>query len=250
MALQNSPKKVLILIPTYNERENIESLLQEIFRLSFPVELSVLVVDDNSPDGTGELARRLAEKEPRLRVLIRTKRRGRGAAGIDGFREALRWGADYIIEMDGDFSHQPRFIPGLLDSARQFDVVIGSRFVPGGQDRERSLLRRFITFLVRSFIRRYFRLPFRDVSSGFRCFRARVLEAADLDGLISVGPSLVLEILLKAWRLGFRITEVPIIFADRKKGQTKLSLTTLLETLLMAIRFKRIYGSSRPEPHR
>ncbi|MGQ9672002.1 MAG: polyprenol monophosphomannose synthase [Candidatus Aminicenantales bacterium] len=250
MALQNSPKKVLILIPTYNERENIESLLQEIFRLSLPAELSVLVVDDNSPDGTGELARRLAEREPRLRVLIRTKRRGRGAAGIDGFREALRWGADYIIEMDGDFSHQPRFIPALLDSARQFDVVIGSRFVPGGQDRERSLLRRFITFLVRSFIRRYFRLPFRDVSSGFRCFRARVLEAADLDELISVGPSLVLEILLKAWRLGFRITEVPIIFADRKKGQTKLSLTTLLETLLMAIRFKRIYGSSRPEPDR
>ncbi|MBM3285690.1 MAG: glycosyltransferase, partial [Candidatus Aminicenantes bacterium] len=122
-------KKLAVLIPTYNERENIEELVREILALPLEWELSVLVVDDNSPDGTGDVVRRLAEEEPRVRVMIRTKRRGRGAAGIDGFREALNLSADYVIEMDGDFSHQPRFIPFLLENARRFDLVIGSRFV-------------------------------------------------------------------------------------------------------------------------
>ena len=237
-------KKLVVLIPTYNERENVEELVREILALPLELELSVLVVDDNSPDGTGKVVRRLAERDARVRLLIRTKRRGRGAAGIDGFKEALNLGADYTIEMDGDFSHQPRFIPALLENARQFDLVIGSRFVPGGGDAERSAVRRFITFLVRNFIRRYFRLPVKDVSSGFRCFRRCVLEEVDLDDLISVGPSLVLEILYKASLAGFSIGEVPIVFADRKKGKTKLTLLTLLETLVMAMKFKKMYGRS------
>jgi dolichol-phosphate mannosyltransferase len=243
-------KKLVVLIPTYNERENIEDLVQEVLALPVEADLSVLVIDDNSPDGTGEIAARLAEQDPRLRVLIRLKRRGRGAAGIDGFKEALKLGADYTIEMDGDLSHQPRFIPLLLDQAKRFDLVIGSRFVPGGQDAERSFVRRFITFLVRNFIRRYFHLPVRDVSSGFRCFRRRVLEEVDLDNLISVGPSLVLEILYKASLAGFSIREVPIVFADRKKGKTKLTLLTLLKTLVTIMKFKKLHCPPEPSSGR
>lgn len=246
MAENISPKRLVVLIPTYNERENIGSLVQEILDLSLPVDLTVLVVDDNSPDGTAEVVRQLAEKEHRLQLLVRKKRRGRGAAGIDGFKEALRLGADYILEMDGDFSHQPRFLRALLDGMEKSDIVIGSRFVHGGRDVERSFVRRFLTSLVRSFIRRYYRLPVRDVTSGFRCFRRSVLEAVDMDDLISVGPSLVLEILYKAWLDGFPITEVPIVFSERKKGRTKLTLLTLLETLLMVFIFKRRYGSPPP----
>jgi dolichol-phosphate mannosyltransferase len=243
-------KKLVVLIPTYNERENIEELIREVLALPLELDLSVLVVDDNSPDGTGDVACCLAEQDPRLRVLIRLKRRGRGAAGIDGFKEALNLGADYVIEMDGDLSHQPRFIPLLLESAQTFDLVIGSRFVPGGQDDERSFIRRFITLLVRNFIRRCFHLPVRDVSSGFRCFRRRVLEEVDLDDLISVGPSLVLEVLYKAFLAGFSIGEVPIVFAERKKGKTKLTLLTLLKTLVMVMKFKRLYGLPEPRSGR
>lgn len=243
-------KKLVVLIPTYNEGENIEELVREVLALPLELDLAVLVVDDNSPDGTGDVVRRLAEHDPRLRVLIRLKRRGRGAAGIDGFKEALSLGADYVIEMDGDLSHQPRFIPLLLESAQTFDLVIGSRFVPGGRDTERSFVRRFITLLVRNFIRRNFHLPVRDVSSGFRCFRRRVLEEVDLDDLISVGPSLVLEVLYKASLAGFSIAEVPIVFADRKKGKTKLTLLTLLETFVMVTKFKRLYGLPKPSSGR
>jgi len=238
-------KRIVVLIPTYNERENIETLVQDVLNLSLPADLLVLVVDDNSPDGTGELLQDMAKKEPRLKVLIRRERRGRGAAGIHGFKEALRLGADYIIEMDGNLSHSPSFIPLLLENARQFDVVIGSRFVPGGQDTERSLTRRFITLLVRNFVRFFFHLPVRDVSSGFRCFKRCALEEVGLDDLISVGPSLVLEILYKIFLGGFSIGEVPIVFTDRKKGKTKLTPFVLLETLFMVVKFKRRYSGSR-----
>ena len=237
-------KKIVVMIPTYNEGGNIEALVQEILALPLEHDLSILVVDDNSPDGTGELAARLAEKDARVSVLIRKKRRGRGAAGIEGFKKSLSLRPDYVIEMDGDGSHQPRFIPALLEQAREDDLVIGSRFVKGGKDADRSLLRRLITLLARNFIRRQFHLPVRDVSSGFRCFRREVLEKIGLDDLISAGPSVVLEILYKAYLLNFKITEVPIIFVDRKKGKTKLTMLTLLETLLMTFKFKRIYQAS------
>jgi dolichol-phosphate mannosyltransferase len=211
-------------------------------------DLSILVVDDNSPDRTGELVTRLAEKDTRVNVLIRKKRRGRGAAGIEGFKKSLSSEPDYVIEMDGDGSHQPRFIPALLEQARQDHLVIGSRFVKGGQDADRPLFRRFITFLVRNFIRRQFHLPVQDVSSGFRCFRREVLEKIALDDLISTGPSVVLEILYKAHLLNFKIAEVPITFVDRKKGKTKLTMLKLFETLLMTFKFKRIYQASIPKP--
>ncbi len=234
-------KKVVVMIPTYNERENIVDLIQEILALEFDGSVSILIADDNSPDGTGELVQQLALKDERIHILIRMKKRGRGAGGIDGFKEALKLHPDYIIEMDGDFSHQPKFIPDLLAAAEEYDLVIGSRFVKGGKDQDRNIIRRFITYLARNFIRRQFHIPVRDVSSGFRCFKREVLEAVDLDDCISVNPSIVLEILYKAHLLGFAMTEVPIEFIDRTRGKTKLNFVILLDTLLMALMFKKRY---------
>jgi len=234
--------KIVVMIPTYNEAENIQALIREILTLPLSGDLNVLVVDDNSPDGTGELAQKTAAGDPRVHLLVRKKKRGRGAAGIDGFKAALALGADFVVEMDGDFSHQPRFIPPLLAEMARCDVAIGSRFVRGGADSDRSLVRRAITWLVRRFIRRRFRTPVRDVSSGFRCFRRNVLERLDLDDLLSTGPSIVLEILYKLNLMDASIHEQPIIFVDRKRGRTKLSGLTLMETLLMALKFRKIYG--------
>lgn len=234
-------KRVVAMVPTYNEAENIGDLIRGILALETHDDLQVLVADDNSPDGTWRVVEDLARSDPRVHLLRRMKRRGRGTGGIDGFKAALELGADLVVEMDGDFSHQPKFIPELVAAATRYDLVLGSRFVPGGRDADRGLLRRLITFGVRKFIRRTFRVPVKDVSSGFRCFRREVLEALDFDDLLSTGPSVVLETLYKAHLLGFRIGEVPIVFVDRTRGKTKLNARTLVETLVMALKFKRLY---------
>jgi dolichol-phosphate mannosyltransferase len=238
--------RLVIMIPTYNERENISGLIRDILELPIENELAVLVVDDSSPDGTADLAAEIGRRDPRVHVIVRREARGRGLAGIEGFRSSLDLGADFIIEMDGDGSHQPAFIRPLLEGARRADLVLGSRFVAGGRDADRPPIRRLITFLVRCFIRGYFRIPVNDVSSGFRCFRRVVLEKIDLDSLVSTGPSIVLEVLYKAFRLGFAIGEVPIVFIDRKKGRTKLSGLTLWKTLLMALKIKNRYKHLEP----
>lgn len=239
----NNPheRKAVVMIPTYNERENIADLIKEILALNVDVDLSVLVADDNSPDGTGKLVQQMAEGDDRIHALIRTKRRGRGAGGIDGFKEVLKLSPEFVVEMDGDFSHQPKFIPKLLQACEDYDLVIGSRFVKGGKDQDRNLVRRIITFLVRGFIRRKFGISVRDVSSGFRCFKRTVLDEIDLDDLISVNPSIVLEILYKAHLMEFTMKEIPIEFFDRRKGETKLNFLILLETLIMALLFKKRY---------
>jgi dolichol-phosphate mannosyltransferase len=234
--------KVVVMIPTYNERENIGPLIGEILALPLEQEIAVLVVDDDSPDGTAAAAAEIARHDPRLDLLVRRGRRGRGLAGIAGFKRALALGADHVIEMDGDGSHQPRFIPSLLAEAQRHDLVLGSRFVAGGRDADRPLARKFATFLARRFLRRLFGLAVHDVSSGFRCFRRELLEKIDLDSLVSSGPSIVLEVLYKAFRLGFSITEVPIVFIDRRKGRTKLTGRTLGKTFLMSLKIKKMYG--------
>jgi len=270
--------RLVAMVPTYNEAGNIEALVKELLALAVPADVHVLVADDNSPDGTGRLVQALAAADPRVHALIRTKRRGRGAAGIDGFKAALAIGAEYVVEMDGDFSHQPRFIPALFAAAAGYsvgkaylvdsaakgglviadvadgadnpvvaDAVIGSRFVPGGSDSDRSVVRRAITWCVRRFIRRKFRTSVRDVSSGFRLFRRGILERIDLDDLISVGPSIVLEILYKLELLRANVVEVPIEFVDRRAGTTKLGALTLFETLLMAVKFPKFYGPVPPK---
>lgn len=236
---------VVAVIPTYNEKDNIGEVIEAILGLRLRYDLKVLVVDDNSPDGTSEIVQKWARQDERVELLLRKKRRGRGAAGIDGFRRALALGADFVVEMDGDLSHQPCYITQLVDACQIYDLVLGSRFVHGGKDANRSPLRKFITFFVRNFIRSRFGISVRDASSGYRCFRRKVLEAVDLDDLISVGPSVVLEVLYKAHLLGFSIGEIPITFFDREKGRTKLNFLTLVETLVMVIKFKRYYSGLR-----
>lgn len=237
---------LVIMIPTYNERENIGQLIQDVLALSLVQDLVILVVDDDSPDGTAEVVAEIARDDVRVQIISRQEARGRGLAGIEGFKRALDLGANTIIEMDGDGSHLPSHIPSLLEGVFENDLVLGSRFVAGGKDADRSSFRRLITFLVRRFIRRLFGIPAEDVSSGFRCFRREVLERIGLDSLMSTGPSIVLEILYKAHRLGFTIGEVPIVFVDRTKGRTKLTPLTLWKTLLMSLRIKRKYQHLGP----
>ncbi|MFN3531182.1 MAG: polyprenol monophosphomannose synthase [Candidatus Brocadia sp.] len=231
--------KTYVMIPTYNERENIGNLIQEILNLNVP-DLHILVVDDNSPDGTSEVVRNLSVKHPEVELLLRTTGRGRGVAGIAGFKYALDRGADSVIEMDADFSHHPKYIPQLLEALHDADMVIGSRFVSGGKDVNRGITRRIITLLAGIYVRILLGLKIKDVSSGYRCFRRKVLEAIGLDSMISTGPSIVSEVFYRAHLKGFSIKEIPIEFEDRIHGQTKLNYKILIKTLLMVLKFKRL----------
>ncbi|MBI5050228.1 MAG: polyprenol monophosphomannose synthase [Nitrospirae bacterium] len=230
--------KTIVMIPTYNERENIKPLMEQILRLDNNIE--TLVVDDNSPDGTWRIVQEISEREPRVHLLHREKKKGRGTAGIDGLRYAIEKGADYIVEMDADFSHNPKYIPEILRAMEKYDVAIGSRFIDGGKDKDRGLLRRLITKLAGMYVRILLAVKIKDVSSGFRCFRRQVLEKIDLDDMVSGGPSIVLELLYKITLNGFRIKEVPIIFEDRRQGRTKLDWITLLETMVMVLRLRKM----------
>jgi dolichol-phosphate mannosyltransferase len=239
-------EKATIIIPTYNEKENIKELIFEILALPMDYDLTLLIVDDNSPDGTGEIVEEISKDENRVQLLLRKKRRGRGAAAVDAFKIALQSEADYMIEMDADFSHQPHYIPHLLEAAQTYHLVLGSRYIEGGRDADRSLVRQVITFFARNFVRRQLNVRVKDPTTGYRCFRRELLEKIDLEDLISVGPSLIEETLYKTSLMNFPIGEVPIIFVDRKKGKTKLDLVTLLETLIMVMKFKKIYPKSNP----
>ena len=231
--------KTCITIPTYNEAENIVDLLTEIRQIVPDAE--ILVIDDDSPDQTGHIAAQMGENDPKIHALIRTKERGRGSAGRDGFLWALRHGAERIVEMDADFSHHPRYLPAILEAAEQFDVVLGSRYVAGGKEVGRPASRQWITKFAGAFLRRALGVAVKDPSSGFRCWNRKVLEALDLVNLSSTGPSIVSELLFKARLKGFSIGEVPIVFEDRVKGDSKLDSKTLFRTLGMVFRLKTMH---------
>lgn len=236
---------VYAMIPTYNEAENIVPLINDILSRD-PERMRVVVVDDDSPDGTAGLVRDFAARDARVHLLLRTKRRGRGSAGIDGFAWCLdREDAEMVVEMDADFSHQPKYIPDLIQAAQQADVVLGSRFVSGGSDADRGPLRRLITQLAGIYTRRMLGITVRDTSSGFRLFHRRVLEAIDLDNMLSHGPSIVAEVLFKSIRKGFSVAETPIAFIDRTRGSTKLDYVTLLEVLVMILRLRQMARAGR-----
>jgi dolichol-phosphate mannosyltransferase len=228
------------MIPTFNESENIQPLIREILNVDSSIE--VLVIDDDSPDGTAALVQEMAEESSRVHLLLRKEERGRGTAGIAGFLKALEIGADCVIEMDGDFSHHPRHIPAFLHAIKHCDVVIGSRAMQGGEERGRSGFRRFITRFANAFIRWIYHVPIRDCTSGFRCFKRTVLEALPLRKMVSRGPSIVEEVLYACHCLGFSFKEIPIIFEDRTRGASTLSFSKLLNTFFMILRF-RLYPS-------
>lgn len=230
-----------MMVPTYNEREVLPRLLDALFALDVPG-LEVLVVDDDSPDGTSTEVERLAAARPGLHLLNRRgKPRGRGVAGREGYAWALERGYDWLLEMDADFSHQPRHVPALVAELSRAEVVIGSRFVPGGSDDDRSIFRRGLTLAANAYARTLLGLPVRDTNSGFRVFSRRALEAVRPAELRSTGPSIVHEALYRAARAGLSIREVPIEFVDRRQGASKLNLARLADGYLWILRL-RLWG--------
>jgi dolichol-phosphate mannosyltransferase len=228
--------KTCITIPTYNEAENIGSLIADI--RGFVPDADILVIDDNSPDGTAQIVEEFSKSDPKVHLLLRTTERGRGTAGRDGFKWALQHGAERAVEMDADYSHHPRYLPAILKAIEKYDAVLGSRYVKGGYETGRPLSRQILTKIVGVFLRVVLGVSVRDPSSGYRCFRREVLDALDLDHLISTGPSIVSELLYKTKRAGFSIGEVPIVFEDRRYGTSKLNKKVLLQTLSMVFRIR------------
>ncbi len=221
-------EKIVAMIPTYNEAGHIRGLVGEI--LAQDPRMEVLVADDDSPDGTWRIVQEMAQGDHRVHLLRRTDRRGRGWAGIDGFKAALALGADAVIEMDGDYSHHPRELSKLIQGLDQWDVVIGSRCVAGGEDRRPGKGRTLVTRLASLYIRWILGVHVKDPTSGYRGFRREVLERIGLDRMRSRGPSIVEESLLACSRLGFRIREIPIRFEQRRSGASKLSFWRLVQT--------------------
>ena len=213
--------EVLIIIPTYNERENLRPLVDAVFGQVPAVDL--LVVDDGSPDGTGEVADELATEDPRINVLHRTEKEGLGKAYVAGFRWALARPYKKIFEMDCDFSHRPEHLPEFLAAIEDADLVLGSRRVKGGGTEGWSASRKLISWGGSFYARMVLGMPYRDLTGGFKCFRREVLESLDLDGLLSYGYCFQIELTYRAHLLGFRIHEIPIIFPDRTRGESKMS---------------------------
>ena len=222
--------KPVVIVPTYNERDNIDILLDEL--LSLPVNLSVINVDDNSPDGTGEASDAWAVRYPdQVQVVHRAGKLGLGTAYIAGFKRAFEAGFDRIMTMDADFSHHPRYIPSLIDLSRERDLVIGSRYVPGGGTLNCSARRKVLSRGANTFAKVMLGLHAKDCTAGFRCYRREVLQAIDLDSIRSNGYSFLIEMIFYVQRRDFTIGEVPIIFEDRRRGTSKISQNEVYRAL-------------------
>ena len=217
----------VVCLPTYNERENLEAML----RALGDKDVHVLVIDDNSPDGTGEIADRLAAELGYVSVLHRENKEGLGPAYLAGFRRALEDGAELVLEMDCDFSHDPNDVPRLIAAARDADLVLGSRYVAGGAVRNWGLVRRVVSAGGSWYARVLLGARIRDLTGGFKCYRRRVLETIDLDAIDSKGYAFQIETTYRALRAGFKVAEVPITFVDREAGGSKMSRAIVLEAI-------------------
>lgn len=233
--------RALVLLPTYNEADNLRALTRAIFAAAPEVE--VMVLDDASPDGTGELADALAKREPRLHVVHRPRKEGLGAAYVDGFRRALAGPWDYVVQMDADFSHPPDEVPVLLEKALHADLVLGSRWVKGGGTKNWPWRRRVLSRGGSWYARAVLGVGVRDLTGGFKCFRRQVLEAIDLSALHATGYAFQIEVTYRALQLGFRVAESPITFVERCYGQSKMSGNIFLEALATVPRLR--FGGAR-----
>jgi dolichol-phosphate mannosyltransferase len=238
--------RVVCTLPTYNESRNILPLVRDLLALG--PSFQVIVIDDDSPDGTWRIVGEAAQHEPRLRLLHRTRDKGRGNAGREGFVEALKMGASIVVEMDADFSHQPRFVPALIARLEEgpgpVGLVLGSRAVEGGLDADRGLTRRMITKAANLYIRVLLGVSVRDCNSGFRCWKRETLERINVREAFSPGPAIVQELLFKTARAGIGIAEVPIEFSNRLHGQSTLTVRTLLSgyTAVLKLRWMSLCG--------
>jgi len=236
------PSSCLIVIPTYNEKENIQEIVEAILRLD--LNLEILIVDDNSPDGTGRIADRLSEERKAVHVLHREEKAGLGAAYAAGFKYALAHQYDLIFEMDADFSHDPKYIPQFLEKIRSCDLVIGSRYTDGVNVVNWPIKRLLLSYYANVYSRIVTGMPIRDATGGYKCFRREVLEAIDIDGVSSTGYAFQIEMNFRALKKGFRICELPIVFWERRKGVSKMSFRIAKEAIWMVwkLRVESLFG--------
>lgn len=235
----------IVCLPTYDERENVGPIVEAI--LAAAPALDVLVVDDSSPDGTGALADAIAARDPRVHVLHRARKEGLGKAYLAGFDWALRRGYGLVLEMDADFSHDPKYLPALLAKAEEADVVLGSRYVAGGGTVNWGLGRRVLSRAGSLYARTILGIDVRDLTGGFKVFRREVLEAIDLPTVASAGYAFQIELTYRAIRRGFRVAEVPIVFVDRRVGRSKMSRRIVLEAVRKVWSI-RLAGGRRERP--
>ena len=235
-------ERILIIIPTYNEARNLPQIIPAI--LSQDSRLDLLVVDDNSPDGTGDIADAMAKKEPRMHVMHRPAKEGLGRAYLAGFRWGLAEGYEAMFEMDADFSHDPAFIPRFLKAIEETDLVLGSRYATGVNVINWPISRLLLSLGANLYARIITGLPLTDLTGGFKCFRRTVLEAIDLDQVRSNGYAFQIEMSFRAWKKGFRLQEIPIIFHDRVEGQSKMSKRIVREAIWMVwwLRLQSLIG--------
>lgn len=228
----NLAERALVCIPTYNERDNIEAITMA--ALAADPRIDVLIVDDNSPDGTGAIADGLAARESRIRVLHRPEKRGLGKAYLHAFREALACGYGFVVEMDADFSHDPQCLPKMIDeAARGTHLVLGSRYVMGGGTVNWGIGRRMLSRGGSFYARMILGIAVADLTGGFKCFRREVLEAIDLESIDSTGYAFQIEMTYRALSKGFLVKELPIVFEDRRVGQSKMSRAIFLEAIVV-----------------
>ncbi len=235
--------KGLVIVPTYNERENIVALIRQVLALEY--DLEVLVVDDNSPDGTGDLAEALAHDDGRIAVLHRGEKRGLGSAYVAGFQWGITHGPyDLLLEMDADFSHDPSYVPALLEKSRDHDLVVGSRYLHGANVVNWPLGRLLLSYYANWYARLVTGMPVRDTTSGFKCFRRQAIESLDLGRVHSEGYAFQIEMTYRIWKQGFRICEVPIVFYDRQRGTSKMSFAIAKEAawLVWKLRALSLFG--------
>ena len=226
-------ERALVLLPTYNEKDNIEKISRQVIAIDHRIE--VLIVDDNSPDGTGQIADRLAAENPRIKVLHRTGKQGLGRAYIAGFHYGIEKKYDYIFEMDADFSHQPKYLADHLKNIQTCDISLGSRYIKGGGVENWPKMRWAISYYANVYSRVVTGLPVRDATGGFKCFRRCVLESLDLDSIRSNGYSFQIEVSFRAWLHGFKIQETPIVFVEREAGHSKFSKKIIYEAVFMVL---------------
>ena len=228
-------KKIAVIIPTYNERENIIPLIKELLKL--PLNIRIFIVDDNSPDGTGDVVKKHFSENSSVNVFIREGRRGRGLAGIFGYKKAIEAGSDVIGEMDGDFSHHPEFIPEMIRALEKADVVIGSRFLKEGGEERKNFIRKCITKFAHFYLRIILGIKLTDPTSGFRFFKRKSLEKI-VRFLKAEDPFIVTEVIFYLNKEKVNIIEVPIVFSEREKGESKLKYSTLLKYLFKVIKLR------------
>lgn len=229
--------KIAIIIPTLNEKENIGRLIGEILKLNLDVK--IFVVDDNSPDKTGEIVKKLAEKYKNVKLILRVKKRGRGGAVIDGFSEALKnKEIKYLFEMDADFSHDPKDIPRFLEKIKEVDVVIGSRYLPGSQIINWPLSRHIFSAIANFYARLILGISISDYTNGYRLYKREVLEKIDFKKIKSVGYIVLSEIAYLIKKSGFKFGEIPVVFVNRKRGKSNLKLKEIIEAFTSVIRIR------------